>query len=306
MIAGRLFGNVARLLVAMALIAMLESFAPLHAETPWRRNHLAGNLGLSGLTLLLNLALGVAGALGSEALRARGIGLLSGGAVPAALDVVIAIVVLDLATYALHVLMHRVPWMWRVHRVHHSDPLVDVTTAYRQHPIEVLLRFAGILLPAWALGLSPQSLAAYRVISGANALLEHANFEVWQPIDDLAALLVVTPNMHKVHHSRRSQETDSNYGNILSIFDRLFRTFTPAARHAPVHYGLAGYDDARQHRLPNLLQLPYLSAFESAPFGRAALRAKSRSEPPARSMHGARATGRPPRATARSCAGRRS
>jgi sterol desaturase/sphingolipid hydroxylase (fatty acid hydroxylase superfamily) len=253
-------GNLSILFIAMALVAALEILAPLHPKTAWRRNHLAGNLGLGALTLFLNVALGMAGVLASEALRARGLGLLSGRPLPAAIHIVLAIALLDLSTYGLHVLMHRVPCLWRAHRVHHADPLVDVTTAYRQHPIEVLLRAAGVLLPAWGLGLSPQAVALYRIVSGVNALLEHANIGVWSPLDTFVSFLVVTPNMHKVHHSRRPRETDSNYGNILSIFDRIFGTFTAPAPTPTLRYGLAGYDDVRQHRLGNLIRLPFARA----------------------------------------------
>jgi sterol desaturase/sphingolipid hydroxylase (fatty acid hydroxylase superfamily) len=141
--------------------------------------------------------------------------------------------------------MHRVPALWRVHRVHHSDRFVDVTTTLRQHPLETLLRFLFIMVTALPLGLPVAAVAAYRLLSVINALFEHANLRLWQPLDGLLSLVVVTPNMHKVHHSRFQPETDSNYGNILSLFDRAFRTFTPTERSARVEYGLDQWKSRR-------------------------------------------------------------
>jgi sterol desaturase/sphingolipid hydroxylase (fatty acid hydroxylase superfamily) len=242
----------------MGVLGVLETAVPFRFPGRWRRAHLAGNLALSILTLAFNVALGAGGALISTALREKGIGLLSGPVVSGAVHIVTALVVLDLSTYLLHALMHRVPWLWHVHRVHHADPLVDVTTAYRQHPLESIMRMVGMVAPAWILGLTPESVALYRLVSALNALLEHSNLQLWQPVDDLLALAVVTPNMHKVHHSRSQAETDSNYGNIFSIFDRAFKTFTPTARSRTVDYGLAGFDEPSRQRIAYLMRLPFL------------------------------------------------
>jgi len=257
MTADTVLGNVAALSTAMAALAILESVTPFRPKDAWRRGHLAANLGLNASTVALNLVLGIGGAIVSEALRGHGLGLLAGRAIPALALVVVGIVCLDLATYLAHWLMHRVPAFWRVHRVHHSDPLVDVTTAYRQHPLEGLIRFAFIMAAAWALGLPAAVVALYRLVSALNALLEHANVKLWQPLDGLLSLALVTPNMHKVHHSRAQRETDSNYGNILSMFDRLFRTFTPTVRAPHVEYGLDGYDTVDAQRFASLMALPF-------------------------------------------------
>jgi sterol desaturase/sphingolipid hydroxylase (fatty acid hydroxylase superfamily) len=256
MILWRSLRIVSSLLVVMAALGILETVVPFRSRGSWRRAHLAGNLSLSIVTLIFNVALGVGGALVSAALRENRIGLLSGPVVPGAVHLVTAILVLDLSTYLAHALMHRVPWLWRVHRVHHTDPLVDVTTAYRQHPVETLIRMVSLVVPAWILGLTPESIALYRLVSALNALLEHANLRLWQPVDDVLALAVVTPNMHKVHHSRSHAETDSNYGNIFSIFDRAFKTFTPTARARTVDYGLAGFDEPSAQRFAYLMRLP--------------------------------------------------
>ena len=156
--------------------------------------------------------------------------------------------------------MHRVPVLWRAHRIHHADLLVDVTTAYRQHPIETGLRFGVMAATAWALGLPAATVAAYRLLSALNALLEHANLRVRPRLDAWCSLLVCTPHMHKIHHSRRQTQTDSNYGNILSAFDRLFGTFHPTEPSAHVTYGLDPYCTPEAQRLPTLLSLPFQKA----------------------------------------------
>jgi sterol desaturase/sphingolipid hydroxylase (fatty acid hydroxylase superfamily) len=180
-----------------------------------------------------------------------------GAALPPLALLLLGIALLDASTWACHRLMHRLPALWSVHRVHHSDPLVDVTTTTRQHPLEGLCRFLFIMAPAWALGVPAEAVASYRVLSALVGLAEHMNVKLWEPLDRALSLLVCTPNMHKLHHSRLQIETDSNYGNILSLFDRVFGTFTPPSPARAIDYGLAGFDDAASQRLGALLRLPF-------------------------------------------------
>ena len=244
-------------LAVMAVLALVETIAPFHLDGASRRRHLRANLGLTAAYLLLNFAFGVGAIAVFDALSARGFGLLSGHQPPKVALLAAGVVALDLSTFFAHWLMHRIPALWRVHRVHHSDPFVDVTTAFRQHPLEGLIRFIFTIAPAWALGLPVEAIALYRLVSATNALLEHANLKIWQPLDRALSLAIVTPNMHKVHHSRRQRETDSNYGNILSVFDRVFRTFTPTARAPTIEYGLDGYDTNDLQRVSKLMRLPF-------------------------------------------------
>ena len=130
------------------------------------------------------------------------------------------------------------PALWRVHRVHHSDPFVDATTALRNHPIEGLWRFLFLMIPTWILGVPAEAVALQRLLTVINGSFEHANIRLWQPLDRVLSFFWVTPNMHKVHHSRAHAETDSSYGNILSIYDRILGSFTPTERALSVTYGL--------------------------------------------------------------------
>jgi len=165
--------------------------------------------------------------------------------------------VLDFSFYVAHVSMHRIPALWRFHRVHHSDPVVDVTTTIRQHPGEGVIRYAYMAAFACALGASPGAFAVYRSWSALNGLLEHANVRVPPWLDSVLSLVTTWPNMHKVHHSRTATETNTNYGNIFSLFDRLFSTFTPSKRGVNVSYGLDGFDDPAAQTTAGLLAMPF-------------------------------------------------
>jgi sterol desaturase/sphingolipid hydroxylase (fatty acid hydroxylase superfamily) len=249
--------STAALLAVMALLSLIETLLPLARKQEWRRRHWLPNLALVALTLGLYFVLNAGAVLVSVWLGAHGIGLLTRVALPPLALVGIGIVTLDASTWACHRLMHRLPPLWRAHRVHHADPLVDVTTSLRQHPIEGLWRFLFVMAPAWALGIPAPAIAIYRVASAMQGLGEHMNVRLWEPLDRVLRLLVVTPNMHKLHHSRRAIETDSNYGNLFSLFDRAFGTFTPPAPGRCVDYGLDGYDAPEVQQLGALLRLPF-------------------------------------------------
>jgi sterol desaturase/sphingolipid hydroxylase (fatty acid hydroxylase superfamily) len=152
--------------------------------------------------------------------------------------------------------MHKVPSLWNYHLVHHSDPVVDVTTTIRQHPGEGVIRYAFMGAFAIALGASPEAFAVYRTWSAINGLLEHANVRVPVWLDRIIALVSTWPHMHKIHHSRVREETDTNYGNLFSFWDRIFSTFTPSSRGADIQYGLNGFDDPSMQTLEGLLRLP--------------------------------------------------
>jgi sterol desaturase/sphingolipid hydroxylase (fatty acid hydroxylase superfamily) len=244
----------------MVLAALIEGLVPLFARRPVQRGRTVANLGLTALTLALNGALAAAAATIAVVLSLDGPGLMARLALPTTAQVVVSIVVLDFFFgYLAHRTMHASMPLWRVHRVHHSDPFVDVTTAYRTHPIEVVWRFLFLMPPIWMLGISGEAVAVYRVLSALNGVLEHANVRAPRSLDRLASWLWVTPNMHKVHHSKASAETDSNYGNILSLYDHVLRTFTPTERAFSVAYGLNDADAVRAASVSRLLSMPFRS-----------------------------------------------
>lgn len=248
----------------MALLALLELALPMFTRTAAQRGRSTANLGLTVLTLAVNWAMTSAAAIIALALSLEGPDLMTRLGVPLAAQVVAGVVVLDFCFgYLAHRAMHMSPTLWRVHRVHHSDPFVDATTTFRNHPIEGVWRYLFVIVPVWILGVPAGAVVIHRLLSVINGILEHANIRIWRPLDRAVSLLWVTPTMHKVHHSRDSIETDSNYGNILSIYDRMLRTFTPTERAASVVYGLDDADPVRATSLPGLLSMPF-QAVESA------------------------------------------
>ena len=242
-------------------MALAERWAPRRrACTPgaprWR-----ANLGLvvvdSALLRVLHAASGVGAALAAEA---QGWGVLNAlPAFPHALAAPAAVVVLDLAIYAQHVLLHAVPLLWRFHRVHHSDRDFDVSTGVRFHPVEILLSVLYKMAVVALLGLPAVAVLAFEVLLNATSLFNHGNVFLPPGVDRVLRAFLVTPDMHRIHHSPLRVETDSNYGFNLPWWDRLFGTYRdqPAAGHDAMAIGL---DDVRQpERWPllGLLAMPF-------------------------------------------------
>jgi len=245
-------------LAMLVLASLVELALPLFARTREQRGRRATNLGLTALTLSFNGVLNWAAAGIALALSLEGPGLMTRLGIPIAAQIIGGFLVLDFSFgYLAHRLLHMSPTLWRAHRVHHSDPFVDATTTLRNHPIEGLWRFMFLLVPTWLLGVPAEAVALQRLLTVINGNLDHANIRLWQPLDRVLSFFWVTPNMHKVHHSRAHAETDSNYGNILSIYDRILRTFTPTDRALSVTYGLDDVDPAQAKSLPGLLAMPF-------------------------------------------------
>ena len=244
------------LLVAMMVLAVVEAVIPLRRRGALNAKHLVPNLALTLVTMGLSATLNVGMLLGLVWVQSAGWGLLNLAALPAIVEVLLGIAVLDLAWYATHVSMHKSPLLWRFHTIHHSDPAVDVTTAIRQHPGETLIRYAYLAAFGLAVGVSPVAFAIYRVWSALHGQLEHANIRLPQWLDTAITFVFSSPNMHKVHHSREARFTDTNYANIFSVWDRLFGTFTPARHGREIDYGLDGLDDPRDQTALGLLALP--------------------------------------------------
>jgi sterol desaturase/sphingolipid hydroxylase (fatty acid hydroxylase superfamily) len=245
------------ILAALVLASLVEALVPLRRQSRVANGRLATNLWLLVITLTLGTLLNFALALGSLYVGRSGLGLLQLLGLGAVASFAVALIALDGATYLAHRLLHEVPMLWRVHLVHHIDSSVDATTAFRQHPIEGVLRFSFIAGTALALGAPPAAIAVYRLLGALNSILEHANIRVPTLLDRALVWFWVTPDMHKVHHSRDRLETDSNYANLFSFFDRVFRTFTPSSRGPSVSYGIAGYDAAEQQSIGAVLWLPF-------------------------------------------------
>ncbi|MFZ0790839.1 MAG: sterol desaturase family protein [Chromatiaceae bacterium] len=247
-----------------ALMALWELRAPRRALTVSKTLRWGSNLGLVVLnTVLLRLLFPVA-AVGLAATAAtQGWGLLNHFSVPFWVAVPLAVIAMDLAIWVQHVMVHAVPALWRLHRVHHADLDYDLTTGARFHPIEILLsmliKFAVILV----LGPPVVAVILFEVILNGMAMFNHGNVGLPEGLDRLLRFAFVTPDMHRVHHSVEADETNSNFGFNLSWWDRLFGTYREAPRAGQVDM-IIGIDDHRDPRevdsLPGMLALPFRGA----------------------------------------------
>ena len=253
--------NVALVLTVMGAAALLEAAVPLFARPTTPPGRRRANLGMTAQALLLAFVLNAALATAALALPLASPGLMAAAGLPAAAQLALGIVALDFAYgYAAHRTMHASPLLWRFHRVHHSDAFVDVTTSFRTHPVEIAWRYLWLFATVWALGVPAAALAAFRALSSVNGVLEHANLRLRPALDAVLSWVWVTPQMHKVHHSRDPRETDTNYGNLLAVHDRLLGTFVQTERAFSVSYGLDDADPGETQTLAGLLAMPWRPA----------------------------------------------
>jgi Sterol desaturase len=247
------------LIVLCGFLWALESIIPLYRFRYSRVRHAMPNVILMLMLVITNLSLSFSSAYLAGLTVRNGIGLLPYLGFSSGAQIIFGVLALDLFGYFAHVLLHK-SWLgWQFHRVHHSENAVDVTTAFRQHPGETVWRILWQLTAIIVFGIPLWVVVMYLILSGLNAELEHANIRLNLRVDRLLRLLIVTPNMHKVHHSRDQRETDSNYSNIFSIWDRLFGTYTRSINFGTLKYGLDGFDAKERQTLSGLLRMPFVN-----------------------------------------------
>lgn len=191
------------------------------------------------------------------------VGILQAVGLPPAARALAAVAVLDAWAYGWHRLNHRIPLLWRFHRTHHSDPRMDVTTAGRFHVGEILTTNAARIPLIVLAGLTPWEVVLYQALLTAVAQFHHANVRLPRACDRALRVVIVTPAMHRVHHSRWQPETDSNFASLFSVWDRLFRSFRLHDDPATLRFGLDGFDGEERQTLAGLLATP-LNAARSA------------------------------------------
>lgn len=248
-------GLLAAFLAVLVATALAELAAPAFVRLAEPAHRLRTNIGL-GVTLLLSQFVATLGAAALvAALGAPGWGVLQGIGIVGTAAVVATVVLVSLASYLLHVASHRWTWLWRIHRVHHADTRLDITTNFRHHPLEPLIGLVWLTLVALVFGLAPLGLALYGTLALLLGIVSHADLALPPWLDRAIGWLVVTPAFHHVHHSSDQRRTDSNYGDVLSFWDRWFGTRQPhldyARLEAPI--GLGPAHDATAHDM--LVQL---------------------------------------------------
>jgi sterol desaturase/sphingolipid hydroxylase (fatty acid hydroxylase superfamily) len=253
----------------LLLLALWEWRAELRHATLLRRQRWPTNLGLGALDAVLVRLIAPAGAVGAAMLAARqSFGIFNWAPLPAAVSFIGSLLLLDLTIYAQHRLFHRAPWLWRIHRVHHSDAQLDVSTALRFHPAESLLSMALKAAVAFLFGMPPTAVFAFEILLNAAAMFNHTNVSLGPRWDRMLRWLLVTPDMHRIHHSTAREEADSNYGFSLSWWDHLFRSYRdhPRIAQTVMPIGLPdGATLAAHRRLWPLLQMPVKPAVEASP-----------------------------------------
>jgi sterol desaturase/sphingolipid hydroxylase (fatty acid hydroxylase superfamily) len=237
-----------------------EFYRPRRQPAYNRRQRWPINLGLAVCNnLLLRLSVGAVAYRSAVWAADNDYGLLNAPTVPHGFAAALTLLSLDLAIYAQHIAAHRWKWFWRLHQVHHTDLDFDASTAVRFHPLEILLSMLYKVALIIAIGADPLSVVAFEIILNGCALFNHGNVYIPPRLDRLLRYAVITPDMHRIHHSALRTETDSNYGFSLSCWDRLFKTYTAVPRqdHAAMTIGLASFRDVQELGFLKLLLLPF-------------------------------------------------
>lgn len=265
--------------IALALLWIGEGAAPMFHHDGARLRHRLRNLSLGMLNAVVTgagfAALTYAAV---QTLARHDLGLLRVTDLHWAFEWAIAFCLIDFSHYLFHVAAHHVPALWRMHLVHHHDHDIDVTSAMRFHTIEIAIQCTLMLAVYAIIGASMGQILLYEAVLLPVAMFHHANVAISEPIDRVLRLLIVTPRMHWVHHSRWQPETDSNFAAVLSIWDRLFGSYRWRRDPRTIDFGLDGYDDERSRTLAGMLAAPFEPV--RSEYGEAPERGASRPVPP--------------------------
>ena len=248
------------------VMALLELAMPRRVPGEGKKARWFTNLAITGiggliLRAMAMLAVPIAAVAAAAWAQSQGWGVLSWLDWPGWLKILLAMIVLDLAIYGQHVASHKIPLIWRLHKVHHTDVDFDVTTALRFHPVEIALSMLWKIAVVLALGASPWAVVLFEVTLNGCAMFNHANIALPLRLDAVVRLFIVTPDMHRVHHSIHSYEHESNYGFNLSLWDRLFKTYTaqPKDGHLGMTIGQKNHLNDNPKKLIWSLMLPFMS-----------------------------------------------
>ena len=254
----KLFTSRLRLL-SLGLITfffILETFWPYLLKVNNRGRHTARNMGLMIVYIFLAAPVNYLGVFWFEYVDKRGFGLLNLFTTPPLIKVVLGIFLLDLGDYFYHRLSHRWKPLWSYHRVHHSDHQMDVTTGYRFHPFESIGLLGTQIISSFLFGYGLETIAAYYTLYIPLVIAQHVNVKFPDLFESIFGYIFSTPNFHRVHHSHPQYLTDSNFGDLFSIWDRIFGTYKKV-EPKQLKFGLENYKDDRKHTLLYMLTEPF-------------------------------------------------
>jgi len=255
----------------LLLLALWEILAPRRRLSFGRLKRWPSNIGIAALNTLLVRILFPAALVGFALIGAdRGWGLFNNFSLPFWFKLLTSILLLDLAIYLQHVLFHAVPGLWRLHRMHHADMDFDMTTGIRFHPFEILLSVIIKFSLIAAIGAPALAVIVFEILLSSTALFNHGNIRIPTGIDGVLRWFVVTPDMHRVHHSVIRHETNSNFGFNLPWWDRILGTYRaqPEAGHENMTIGIEQFREAKELRLDKLLTQPFRGPAVTYPIGR--------------------------------------
>ncbi|MEO5810991.1 MAG: sterol desaturase family protein, partial [Rhodanobacter sp.] len=250
------------------VMALWEVLAPKRQQTIGRWRRWPSNLGIVVLDSVLVRLIFPTAAVGVALFaEARGWGLFHAWGVPDWFVLVASMLLLDLAIYLQHVMLHAVPLLWRLHRMHHTDIEFDLTTGARFHPVEIMLSLVIKLGVIVALGAPAVAVLAFEVVLNVTSMFNHGNVRLPRRLDRVLRWVLVTPDMHRVHHSWHPDETNSNFGFNLPWWDRLFGTYRAQPRdgHTGMTIGINQFRDPRELRLDRMLWQPLRGPVNSYP-----------------------------------------
>ncbi len=259
-----LFIRLAIFFSVFAFMAAWEVVAPRRRLTSSRRIRWLNNIGISFINSVLLRLLFPMSAVGVALLSSEiGWGAFNYAAISSWWTGIIVVVILDLTIYIQHFLFHKVPFFWRLHRMHHTDLDIDVTTGARFHPVEIIFSMGVKAAMVIILGAPAWSVLAFEVLLNATSMFNHSNIFMNKQSDRVLRLFIVTPDMHRVHHSVTTKETDSNFGFNLPWWDHLFGTYCdqPASGHDRMTIGLANYRERKWLTIPWMLVVPFSARY---------------------------------------------
>lgn len=247
-------------IVVLLICAFWESNAPRKALGQNKLVRWINNLGLVGLNgLLITLLMPIVAVSAANWAQLHSFGIIHWLNISSLPAIIVSVVLLDAVIYWQHVMFHNVPVLWRLHRMHHADQDIDVTTGARFHPVEIIISMWIKIGAVTVIGAPVWAVIVFEIVLNASAMFNHSNARLPLPIDKWLRLVIVTPDMHRVHHSIIERETHSNFGFFLSIWDRLFTTYVaqPSKGHEGMRIGLPIFKQPREQWLDKMLTQPF-------------------------------------------------
>lgn len=230
------------LVIALVIAGGIESIHPFFEKSASWQNKITNIL----IMVFFFMVSGIMGVFSSELIlqaEQKGFGLLQVVSVPFYAEIILGFFLCDLVNWITHILKHKIPFLWKFHRVHHSDEHMNATTALRNHPLEAVINAVFTTAGYVLLGISPLSIVFYTLILLPMLVVTHANLQLPASLDKWLNWIIVTPAYHKIHHSDQVQEADSNYADLFSIWDRIFGTLQKRKNLREIRFGFPGLQD---------------------------------------------------------------